>query len=130
MQNDKMVFFRSWYEAVEELTDKQRLEWFDTLIAYNLYGIEPTADTDLIVRTLFKSNKPVMDKSIENAEKNRRNGKRGGRPKDAPLTEEEQQRLNDLHSKINFGGYEPTEEEQIEHDRLLRQYNKSKGFEY
>lgn len=74
-----MPFFPSLREGIDRLkTDGERLEAYDMLTDYGLYGIEPdeesTPENLMLIFTLVR---PIIDKSIRDYE----NGKKGGRPK-------------------------------------------------
>lgn len=74
-----MPFFPSLREGIDRLkTDGERLEAYDMLTDYGLYGIKPdeesTPENLMLIFTLVR---PIIDKSIRDYE----NGKKGGRPK-------------------------------------------------
>jgi len=69
-----LVFYRSFADAAKYLPDEERLQFFDSLVAYALDGIEPelvgaAAGMFLLVR-------PQIDANNRKYE----NGKKGGRP--------------------------------------------------
>ena len=73
-----MPFFPSLREAIDDLdTDEQKLEAYNMLTDYGLYGIEPADDIFPRLKTMFTLSKPYLDKSRKDYE----NGKKGGRPK-------------------------------------------------
>ena len=90
------IFYSSFYEALRDLDDADRLACYDAICAYALEDIEPQAGG--IVGIVFKLIRPQIDANAERRE----NGKRGGRPKKAEDTESENHRL--LKEKTN--GYE------------------------
>lgn len=72
---DSFVFYRSFYEAVKELTDSDRLAVYEAIMHYALNDKEPKAGG--IVAAMFTLIRPNLD-----ANKNKRiNGMKGGRPK-------------------------------------------------
>ena len=77
MHTDKnsFVFYRSFFEALQDLNDKDRLKLYDAICDLGLNDI----DTNLrgIANTVFKLIKPQV---IANTERYA-NGKKGGRPK-------------------------------------------------
>ena len=86
MERESFVFYRSFYEAISEIEDKAlRMDCFDAIITYALYGIEPDASqTSAWVQMVFKLVKPQIDannRKFENGKKGAEFGKLGGRPK-------------------------------------------------
>lgn len=82
-ENDSMVFYRSFYEAVEELEDpKVKLETYQAIFKYGLDGKEPALKG--AAKAIFRLIKPQIDANIarrENGKKGAPYGKYGGRPK-------------------------------------------------
>lgn len=78
---DSMIFYKSFYEAVKELTPKQQAEIYNAVFSYGLEGIEPKLSG--ISATVFKLIKPQIDANT----KRRENGKKGGRPSSEKLNE-------------------------------------------
>ena len=73
-EREGIIFFRSWREAIKELPEEKRLDAFEAIIDYALYGAEP--ETGGIVHAIFLMAKPTIDRN----EKAYQDGKRGGRP--------------------------------------------------
>lgn len=71
---DSFVFYRSFYEAIEDLPDKELAECFRAIAEYALNDIEP--ETPGIAKTVFKMAKPQIDANT----KRYQNGTKGGRP--------------------------------------------------
>jgi len=72
---DSFVFYRSFFEAMEDLEDKDRLMLYDLICNYTLNGVEKTEKG--IAATLFKIIKPQLDANNRKFE----GGKKGGRPR-------------------------------------------------
>lgn len=73
-----MIFYASFYEAVRDLPDQDRLACLDTILSYGIDGVVPVI-TSPIVKTVFTLVKPQIDANNKRAE----SGKKGGRtPKD------------------------------------------------
>lgn len=70
-----MIFYESFYEALKNLPDKERLESYDAICKYGCTGEEP--DVSGVVAVVFTLVKPQIDA----AEKRAVCGKMGGRPK-------------------------------------------------
>ena len=69
---DSIVFYRSFYEAILNLEDKDRLEAYEAIIGYGLTGEE--VECSGIARALFLMAKPQIDANQRRYE----NGKKGG----------------------------------------------------
>lgn len=90
---DSLVFYRSFAEAAKYLPDEERLQFFDSLVAYALDGVEPelvgsAAGMFLLVR-------PQIDANNRKYE----NGKKGGRPTNESIGDTEN--LNETKPKPN-----------------------------
>lgn len=73
-QRDSFIFYRSFYEAINDLDDKNRLMLHDAISKYSLDFTEP--ELNGIANTLWKLIKPQLDAN------NKRflDGNKGGRP--------------------------------------------------
>ncbi len=69
------VFMESYYLALRELPEADRLMMYDTMLKYAFEGTAPELPAQLA--GYFTLIKPSVDASLERY----RNGKRGGRPK-------------------------------------------------
>ena len=79
---DSYVFYRSFYEAMEDLPDKEQLDIYRAITQYALEGKEPEISS--YTKAIFKLIKPQLDANIrkrENGKKGGEFGKLGGRPK-------------------------------------------------
>lgn len=77
---DSFVFYRSYFEAISDLTDTNQLLLYQAIANYSLNDIEPNFKGT--IGTLFKLIKPQIDSN----KKRRKDGTNGGRP---PKTEKE-----------------------------------------
>lgn len=77
---DSFIFYRSFYECVSELPEKERLQMYDAIAAFALNDEEP--EFTGILLALFKAIKPQI---LANAKKYE-NGCKGGRPKNQTET--------------------------------------------
>lgn len=68
-----LLFYLSYFEAIQELNPTQRLEAYESIFRYAFLGIEPTPSKAF--RPLWKLIKPNIDSSI----KKRDDGSKGGR---------------------------------------------------
>ena len=83
--NNSFVFYSSFYEALSELDDADRLAAYDAICRYSLTGEEP--ETAGIVRAIFLLVKPVIDANTERRENGKKGaefGSLGGRPRKNP----------------------------------------------
>lgn len=72
---ESFVFYRSFREAIGEMSDEDKLETLLAICDYALYGKEPRLK-GVMPRAVFTIAKP----SIDVAQAKRASGKRGGRP--------------------------------------------------
>lgn len=71
------VFFPSFYDAYQAAKAVGHgSEYLEAMVAYAFEGKEPTSE-NVVMTALYSAFKPVIDTS----QKDRRNGKKGGRPK-------------------------------------------------
>ena len=85
MERESFVFYRSFYEAAERLSDPtKRLDLYEAVIRYALDGEAGTADETILMALELCKN--TIDKNNRRYE----NAKKGGRPKneDEPPDEE------------------------------------------
>lgn len=77
---ESFVFYRSFRDAISEMTDENKLATLLAICDYALYGVEPKLK-DAMSRAVFTVARPSID-----ANKARRdNGKKGGRPPKKPM---------------------------------------------
>lgn len=76
-QREYMPFFRSFYESISDLQDKEvRLSLYEAIIKFGLTGIEPT-NLKGIASTMWKLIRP----NVANSRTQFENGLKGGAPK-------------------------------------------------
>ena len=75
MARDSFIFYRSFYEAIEDIDTESQLELYNAICRKSLYD----EDIELhgVAGTLYKLIRPQLDANTERYE----NGKKGGRPK-------------------------------------------------
>ena len=83
MERDSFVIYKSFYEAIKDLPDEDRLVLMDAIMGYGLYGVEPTGLSP-VQRCIFTLIKPQMDANNRKYE----NGKKGGRPRKADANQQ------------------------------------------
>ena len=70
------TFFRSYYDAAEDMTDEEMLSYLKAIIHYSLFGEEPE-ELPRLVKAVFAAIKPNLDGNA----KQFKNGCSGGRPR-------------------------------------------------
>lgn len=79
---DGIVFLPSFYEALRNLPDPERLEAYDCVMKYGLYG--EISDMSPLVTSMFTLIKPVIDSTQRRYRAAKENGSKGGRPQKKP----------------------------------------------
>ena len=108
-EREGIIFFRSWREAIKELPEEKRLDAFEAIIDYALYGAEP--ETGGIVHAIFLMAKPTIDRN----EKAYQDGKRGGRPPGSKKNHgfEKQETMVSGKQKPSFSNSDSTGKENV-----------------
>ena len=83
MNKDSFVFYRSFYDAIQNIPKDSQLELYSALFEYAFNGEEPEF-SDGIAKALFVLIKPNIDSANARYQANYENGKKGGRPKAKP----------------------------------------------
>lgn len=73
-----VVILPSFYEAIRDLPDSDRLTMYDCIVLYGLYG--ETVDLPPHLKGFFTLIKPFIDSSKKRFEAATQNGKKGGAP--------------------------------------------------
>ena len=76
---ESFIFYRSFYEAIEDLPEKEQLKLYKAIIKYGLEDEE--SELTGVSKTIFKLIKPQVKANNARYE----NGKKGGRPKKEPM---------------------------------------------
>ncbi len=110
-ERDSFVFYRSFYEAIEETeSEEDRLRLYDIIVRYALDGVEPEDKRDRILFKLFKSQiDKSYDRYLKRCEANRENGKKGGRP---PKETETQKTQDNPNNPMGFAETQKTQKTQ------------------
>lgn len=77
---DGFVFLPSYYEAISNLPDAERLALYDALCMFGLYGEEP-ANLPPMAKGFFILIRPNIESSKARYKANTENGRKGGAPK-------------------------------------------------
>lgn len=89
---DGVIFLPSYYEAIKELSDAERLQIFEAIVRYGLYG--EVIDLSPIPKAMFALIKPNIDASKNRYRAAKVNGSKGGRPKNQTENQKQNQRSN------------------------------------
>lgn len=82
MAKDNFIFYRQWWESIRELEPDEQRQAYDAIMRFVFDGVEPTDKYIRAVTSLMRSTiKRDLDKYERVCERNRANGKHGGRPK-------------------------------------------------
>lgn len=86
---ESFIFYRSFYEAIDDLPDKEQLKIYKAIskLALNDEETELTG----VANTIFKLIKPQLKANNDRYE----NGKKGGRPKKEPEVLNKKEKNND-----------------------------------
>ena len=60
--HESFVFYESFYDALSDLPDEMRVQAYDAICRYALYGEEP--DCSGIIKTVFKLVRPQIDRGV------------------------------------------------------------------
>ena len=75
IKRDSFVFYRSFYEAMEDLSSEEQLTIYRAITVFALEGVEPNISG--YPKAIFKLMRPILDANNKRWE----NGKKGGAPK-------------------------------------------------
>ena len=75
--SDRMIFYKSYWEAVQGLSDQEVAEWVIGLLRYAFEGIQPDFKKDSALWRIFQ----IVDQNMIASSVNLHNGLKGGRPK-------------------------------------------------
>ena len=77
---EKIIFFRSYYEAIEKLPKEQRLQVYEAVLAYALNDEETEESArDPVINAMLTLMKPNIDASNSISEARTEAGRRGGK---------------------------------------------------
>jgi len=107
---DSFIFYRSFYEAIQDLPKENQLELYNAIAQYSLNFEDPKLNG--LSNTIFKLIKPQLDannkrfingqKGAEHGKKGAEHGKKGGRPrKETPLNIKNNPPKNPPNNNVN-----------------------------
>lgn len=96
---NSMVFYQTWYEIAKSNGEEFLNRAIKQIIEYGLYEKVPDNSKDPIMKMFFDMAKPNIDANIER----RKNGKKGGRPRNPKKTDEKTSGLSnvDVDADVN-----------------------------
>lgn len=94
---DSFVFYKSFYDSIEEMDEKVQYDFLNAIIRYAIYDDEPQISG--VAKALFTACKPQIDAN----KKRREDGNKGGRPRKKPMVFEEN---NHRFSETKTNGYD------------------------
>ena len=94
---ESFVFYRSFRDAIEEMTDENKLATLLAICDYALYGVEPDLK-DAMSRAVFTVARPSIDTNKDR----RANGKLCGRPPKKPKVSESGAKETDEPPHLRF----------------------------
>ena len=80
--------YKSYIDAVAQLSNEDKLEFYEAIFSYGFTGIEPTFQNPYL-KMGWNLVKPNLDNNINTVLKNQENGKKGGRPAKVNKVEKE-----------------------------------------
>ena len=93
MRVESFVFYTSWLESIEQLSNEQdKLESLLAIMRYQAYHEEP--DKPGVSKAMFTMAKPVADELYNRRMANLENGKKGGRPTKVAQSAETEDKAN------------------------------------
>lgn len=102
MERESFVFYKSFFEAIKELKEKDRLKVYDAICEYALNGNE--SELKGIPKAIVEMAKPVIDSSNNKYKACIENGKKGGAPKGNQNAKKTTQENNQKQPKNNLTG--------------------------
>ena len=100
MERDGFIFYKSFRECIDGLSDDIQLKFYRALTDYALYGKEDVED--IFVKSLMMLIKPQIDannKRYEGGKKGAEHGKKGGRPPKEETNPKETQKISLINPK-------------------------------
>lgn len=93
---ERIVFFRSYYNAIKRLPKEKRVEAFEAILDYALDGVESSEDP--FIGAMLELMKPNIDRSNALSDSASSRGRKGGRPK-ANKSQQKQTEANESQPK-------------------------------
>ena len=124
---ESFIFYKSFYDGIKMLDDKDQLQAFKALCEYAFYNEEVPVDG--VAGAIFALARPQIDANnerYENGKKGGKYGKLGGRPKkaqtDAPTEEKPKKPAKVEDPKLSYGEFGNVKLTAAEHDKLIAKY--------
>lgn len=115
------VFYRSFFDAISDLSAKEKLAIYEAITTYALEGIEPSMEkVGKTTKALWLLIKPLLDNDIrryENGCKGAESGKRGGAPTGNDNAKKKQPQNNPIGLISNNPETTPIKEKEKEKEK-------------
>ena len=95
----------SYFEAIDPMPSKIRLQLYDSLMRFGFCLVEPSPDMDPVTLAIFAALRPTLERSVHHFQAQYENGCRGGRPEGVRPQSSEQSESGDNTEKAQ--GYTP-----------------------
>jgi len=92
-----IVILPSYYEAIKDLPDVDRLQIYDAIVRYGLYG--EIIEMSPMIKSMFTLIKPNIDSSQNRYRAAKENGSLGGRPKKPEKNQTQNQTTNQTQNQ-------------------------------
>ena len=92
-----IVILPSYYEAIKDLPDADRLQIYDAIVRYGLYG--EIIEMSPMIKSMFTLIKPNIDSSQNRYRAAKENGSLGGRPKKPEKNQTQNQTANQTQNQ-------------------------------
>ena len=100
MKVDSFIFYTSWLEAIEELSEDDQFITIKAILRYQAYHENPNIKGAPVA--IFKMAKPIIDELYSRRMASIENGRKGGRPKSAQSEETEDKADGNLKPNKNL----------------------------
>jgi|DEB0MinimDraft_6_1074348.scaffolds.fasta_scaffold63744_2 hypothetical protein len=117
---DSFIFYRSFYEAIKSLPEKEQLEIYNAIAEYSLNFNEMQLEKSLS-KTIFILIKPQLDANNKRyiaGQKGAEHGKKGGRPK------KQKPQNNPIGDKKNYPKETPNKNDNVNVECIMKNDNK------
>lgn len=80
MNRESFVFYRSFYEAIQNIPKEKQGEIYNAICEYALFGTEPDESAGGFIKGMFTLMKENIDRAQSRYDSRVENGRKGGRP--------------------------------------------------
>ena len=109
-----VVILPSYYEAIKDLPDSERILMYDAMVCYGLYG--EVIDLPPILKSMFTLIKPNIDSSQNRHKASTENGKKGGAPEGNQNARKKQPENNQTNNQTDNQDIEKEKEKDSDYE--------------